>query len=423
MAGSCKIPGMAPGAGPLQPIARDTPITMGFTEFVAFVSACMALNALAIDFMLPALPVMNRDFALGDPNAAQAVILAYVLGMGASQLFYGPLADRYGRRPVLIGGLILFAVAGAFTVVSTGFSTFLAARTVQGLGAGAPRIIAVTLVRDRYAGLQMGRVMSLALMILMMVPILAPALGQLILLVTTWRWAFAIMVLLDGVLLAWALLRLEETLPRERRRPVSPGAIARAYRQVLSTRISVGYMLCLGIVMGAHMGFVTSAAQIFTDVFQAGARFPLLFALVALCMSVAAFVNSRLVHRLGMQRIVQGGLAVLVATNAVHLGTLWADGESLAVFMALQAVNMFVFGLLAANLTALALDPLGEIAGTASSMVGLFMTWLGGLIGFAIGQCFDGTVTPLVGAYLALGLLALGLVVATERKGAAAGAG
>lgn len=392
---------------------------MGFVEFVAFVSACMALNAMAIDVMLPALPVMGNDFALSDPNAAQATILAYVLGMGASQLFYGPLADRYGRRPLLIGGLIVFTVAGVFTVASTSFDAFLVARTVQGLGAGAPRILALALVRDRFSGLQMGRVMSLAMMILLMVPIVAPSLGQLIMLATTWRWIFAGMVIVGCAMLAWAHLRLEETLPTERRRPISPRTILDAYWLAVSTRSSLGYMLCLGIVMGAHMGFVTSAPQIFADVFRSGPKFTLLFALVALCMSIAAYANSRLVRRLGMRRIVVGGLVALIANNVVHLGALFAGWESLASFMVLQAVNMFVFGLLAANLNALSLEPLGEIAGTASSMIGLFMTWCGGVIGFAIGQCFDGSVRPLLFAYLGLGLLALAIVFVTEKKPAA----
>lgn len=395
------------------PLKPATP--MGFTEFVGFIAACMALNALAIDVMLPALPTLGADLGLANANHAQAVIAVYLLGMGVSQLFYGPLSDRFGRRPVLIGGLVVFALAGLLSALSTSFGTLLAARLLQGIGAGAPRVIAVSLARDKYSGPQMARVMSLAMMVFMAVPILAPALGQLILLVAPWRWTFGALVLAGGAVLAWALLRLQESLPLERRRAISPRAMLEAYRIIAGSRIAVGYMLAMGLVMGAHMGFVTSAQQIFVDVFHAGRSFPLLFALIALTMSVAAFTNSRLVHRFGMRRLSLTGLLVLVGLNLLHLALSLSGLESLPLFMVLQAGSMFVFGFLASNLNTLAMEPLGHVAGTASSVIGFFVTACAALIGLSVGQFFDGSVIPLTASYVVLGTLALLIAYATER--------
>ena len=390
---------------------------MRFHEFVAFIAACMALNALAIDIMLPALPDLTREFHLDDGNQAQAVIAVYLVGMGVSQLFYGPLSDRFGRRPVLIGGLLLFSLAGLLSAMTASFETLLAARFVQGLGAGAPRVIAVALARDTQAGRQLGRVMSLAMMVFMAVPVLAPSLGQLILLAAPWRWTFGALVVGGGLVLLWAVARLDETLPPDRRRPLSPAAILAGYRMTLGSREALSYMLALGLVLGAQMGFIISAQRIFAEVFDAGRSFGLLFALVASAMALAAFTNSRLVVRFGMRRLAIAGLISLVMLNVTHLAVAWHGGEALWGFLLIQMGSMAMFGFLGANLNTLAIDPLGHIAGTASSAIGVFSTVLGALLGFAVGQSFDGTVVPLTLAYVVLGSSALGAVLIAEQGG------
>ena len=390
---------------------------MRFCEFVAFIAACMALNALSIDIMLPALPDLAGDFLLNDPNYAQAVVAVYLVGMGVSQLFYGPLSDRFGRRPVLIGGLVLFSLAGLLSALTESFGMLLAARFVQGLGAGAPRVIALSLARDTYAGRQLGRVMSLAMMIFMAVPILAPTIGQLILLVAPWRWIFGALVVGGTLVLLWTLLRLQESLPPQRRRALSPSAVVDGYRITLGSRQPVSYMVALGLVFGAQMGFIISAQRIFAEVFDAGRIFGLLFALVASAMALAAFTNSRLVLRFGMRRLAIAGLLTLVALNLLHLAVAWHGSEPLWGFMLLQMGSMAMFGFLGANLNTLAIDPLGHIAGTASSAIGLFTTVLGALLGFAVGQSFDGSLVPLTLAYVVFGSVALALVLSAERGG------
>ena len=376
---------------------------MRFYEFVGFIAACMALNALSIDIMLPALPDLTADFRLDDPNYAQAVVAVYLVGMGVSQLFYGPLSDRFGRRPVLIGGLVLFSLAGLLSAMTVSFGMMLAARFVQGLGAGAPRVIAVSLARDTYAGRQLGRVMSLAMMIFMAVPILAPSIGQLILLAAPWRWTFGALFVGGALVLLWSVLRLQESLPPQRRRPLSPSAVVGGYRITLGSRQPVSYMVALGLVFGAQMGFIISAQRIFAEVFDAGRNFGLLFAMVASAMALAAFTNSRLVLRFGMRNLAIAGLIALVVLNLLHLVVAWRGSEPLWGFMLMQMGSMAMFGFL------------GHLAGTASSAIGLFSTVLGALLGFAVGQSFDGSVVPLTLAYVVLGSAALALVLGAER--------
>lgn len=387
---------------------------MRFPEFVGFISACMALNALSIDIMLPTLPHITSDFLLGNPNYAQAVIAIYLVGVGASQVFYGPLSDSLGRRPVLIGGLVLFSLAGLMAAMTTSWAMLLAARLVQGVGAGAPRVLAVSLARDKYTGRELGRVMSLALMVFMAVPILAPSVGQLILLVAPWRWTFGALVVGGVLVLSWSIARLQESLPLARRRPLSLPAIAGAYRITFGSRDAVFYMVALGLVMGAQMGFIISAQAIFARVFDAARDFGLLFALVASAMAVAAFTNSRLVTRIGMRHLAISSLGVLVALNLLHLAVA-RGGEPLAQFMLMQMGSMAMFGFLGANLNALAIEPLGHVAGTASSMIGLVATVLGAVLGLAIGQSFDGSVVPLTMSYVGLGTVALALVLGAGR--------
>ena len=383
---------------------------MYFYEFVGFIAACMALNALAIDVMLPALPHLTADFLLKDPNHAQTVIAVYLAGMGVSQLFYGPLSDCFGRRPVLIGGLLLFSLAGLLSAMTTGFGLLLTARFVQGLGAGAPRVIAVSLARDTYAGRELGRVMSLVMMTFMAVPIIAPSIGQLILWVAPWRWTFGALVVGGVLVLLWSILRLQESLPLERRRSLSPSAVVGGYRMTLGSRAAVSYMVALGLVLGAQMGFIISAQRIFAEVFDAGRHFGLLFALVASAMAVAAFTNAQLILQFGMRRLAIAGLITLIVLNLLHLVVAWHGGEPLWGFVFIQMGSMAMFGFLGANLNTLAIEPLGHIAGTASSAIGLFTTVLGALLGFAVGQSFDGSVVPLTLAYVVFSSAALALV-------------
>jgi Bcr/CflA subfamily drug resistance transporter len=384
-------------------------------EFVAFVAALMAVNALGVDLMLPALADIGRDLAVTSANHRQWIVTAYMFGFGAGQLLYGPLADRFGRRPVLLITLAGVVGASVFAAASATFAALLGARVLQGLMSASTRVLAVAIVRDRQSGRQMARTMSLAQMIFFIVPILAPSLGQLLLGIGPWRFVFYALGGFAAAVLAWAALRLSESLPTARQIPLSLPTIAAGYRLTLGNRFSAGYALAASMTFGGIIGFVSVAEQVFVDEFHVGRRFTLLFALCAFAMGCASFANSRLVERLGTRVISQTAILSLIALSLGHLGVIGGGYETLTTFIVFQALSMTCIGLCGSNFGAMAMEPVGHIAGTASSIQG-FITSVGAVIvGSLIGQSYNGTTTPLAVGYLAIGLAVLGVVLVVER--------
>ena len=387
---------------------------MGFKQFVAFIAAVMATNALAIDAMLPALPDIQRSFGLADVLQTQWVLTAYLLGFGAAQIVYGTLSDRYGRKPVLLFGLSLYVLAAAATFLAPSFGLLIGARIVQGIGAAATRVLAVSIVRDCYAGRRMAQVMSLALIVFLAVPVLAPSIGQLIILVAPWRWIFGVLGLFGSAVLLWSATRLPETLHPEDRRPISVDNIVQAFRIVLGNRLAVGYVLAMTAVLGGLFGFLNSAQPIFDQSFGVPHLFTTIFAGIALSMALASLTNARLVGRIGSRRISHAALLGFIALALLHVAMGAAGGETLWGFVLVQAAMMFCFGLVAPNFNAMAMEPMGRVAGTASSVMGFVTTVGAALLGFWLGQHFDGTTLPLGLGMAGLGLVSLLLVVVAE---------
>lgn len=387
----------------------------GFPEFVCLIAIMMALNALAIDAMLPALPHIGEDLGVANENTRQWVITAYLLGFGVAQLFYGPLSDRYGRRPVLFLGIGLYVGFSILAAFAHSFEWLILSRIGMGLGSAATRVLAVSIVRDRYAGRTMARVMSLSFLVFLGVPILAPTVGQLIMLVAPWRWIFGFFALFGGVFLLWAALRLPETLHADDRMPINVKRIAGAFGQALSSRVGMGYTLAMTAISGALFAFINSSQQIFFDVFRAPGLFTTVFALVAGGIALASVLNARLVEKLGSRLIAHTALFGFIGFAVLHAAIAYAGHDSLWVFAALQACKMFCFGLIAGNFGAMAMEPMGHIAGTASSAQGFISTIGGALLGFWIGQQFDGSTVPMTVGFAALGVVALLLVLAAEK--------
>lgn len=387
----------------------------GFAEFVCLIALMMALNALAIDAMLPALPAIGDALGVVTDNSRQWIITAYLLGFGAAQIVYGPLADRYGRKPILIIGISIYVIFSLLAAIAPTFETLILARIGTGIGAAATRVLAVSIVRDRYAGRMMARVMSLSFLVFLGVPILAPTIGQLILLVAPWRWIFGVLALGGAAILIWSVVRLPETLKPEDRLPIQAGRIAAAFRQALTERLSIGYTLASTAVLGSLFGFINSSQQIFFDVFQAPGLFTTIFAVVAGGIAIASLLNARLVERLGSRLISHTALMGFIGFGILHTAVSMAGLETIWTFAVLQSLTMFCFGLMAGNFGSMAMERMGHIAGTASSAQGFISTVIGALSGFFIGQQFNGSATPMAMGVAISGIVALGFVLFAEK--------
>lgn len=397
------------------PAAPARPRGPGFPEFVCLIAMMMALNALAIDVMLPALPAIGEALGVVAENSRQWVITAYLLGFGVAQIVYGTLADRYGRKPILMIGLSLYVLFSAVAAFAPTFEALILARLGAGIGAAAMRVLAVSIVRDRYSGRTMARVMSLSFLVFLGVPILAPTLGQLILTLAPWPWIFGVLALAGGAFMIWSAIRLPETLHPQDRLPIRFDRIAAAFREVLTSRRSMGYTLAMTAITGALFGFINSSQQIFFDVFDEPGLFTTFFGLMAGGVAIASLLNARLVERLGSRLISHSALLGFIAMGLVHSLVTLSGHETIWTFAVLQGLTMFCFGLIAGNFGAMAMEPMGHIAGTASSAQGFISTTAGSTAGFLIGQQFNGSVVPLALGVTICGLAALVAVLFAER--------
>lgn len=386
-------------------------------EFIAIIATMMALTALSIDIMLPALPAIGQAYGLDDPNARQLVVTVYVLGFSVGQIIYGPLSDSFGRKPVLLAGLSVFALASIATLLAGDYTTLLLARAVQGFGCGAPRVIAIAVVRDLYGGRQMARIMSFVMTVFIIVPVVAPSIGEALMLAGRWSWVFGFLLLIGLILMVATSLRLPETRPPKMRQRFSPAWLGGAVREILTTRQTVGYTVATGFIFGCLMAYVNSAQQIFVGIYRLGTWFPLVFGSIAIALALAAMINARLVGSQGMRRLSHAALAGFVVVALLNLGiALASEGPPpLVLFCALIAANLFCFGFIMANFNAISMEPLQRVAGTASSFIGFYTTGAGAIFGWIIGQQFAGSVIPLLTGYLALSVLALVTVAITER--------
>lgn len=393
----------------------DTIRRLGRRESVALLAMLMALNALGIDMMVPALPAIGASFHVADANRLQLVIIAYMIGFGGGQLLWGPLADRFGRKPVLGWGVGLFAVATIGCTLAPSFTLLIAGRAAMGAAAASTRVLVTAAVRDLFEGEDMARVMSLVFMVFMVVPVLAPSLGSVILTVGPWRTIFWVLAAIAGLLLLWGELRLPETLHPDYQRPLDPRAILAAMRAVVSDRLAVGYTLTATALFGGLSAYIATVQQIVADVFHAGPRLPLVFAAVAGPMALAAWGNSAIIGRLGLRRVGHGALLLFLALILLHLAVAASGRETLTLFVVIHAATLMSFAFCSSNFSTLAMTNMGAIAGTAASVQGVVSTIGGALIGLAIGQAFDGTVLPFLIGLAVTAIAATGCVLVTER--------
>ncbi len=378
-------------------------------EFIALVALLMSLVALSIDAMLPALPEIGRDLGALRRNDTQFVVTALFLGLGLGQILFGPLSDRIGRRAAIHAGLALFMAGCLVSIFAPTFQAMIAGRVLQGVGVAAPRIVTIAMVRDQYEGRRMARLMSLAMSVFILVPTVAPALGQGILWLGGWRAIFVTILGIGAIALAWFALRQPETLPTAHRRPFSPRYIGAGALEVLRTRTALGYTLATACVFAPFLAYLSSAQQIFQDAYRTGALFPLWFGVLALAFGCASLVNGRLVMKLGMRRLAKAAAVsvTLVSVVAWALAFAFEGLPPFWLFMAYLLVVFFCYGLVFGNLNALAMHPLGHIAGVGAAVVASLTTFIGVPLGALVGQRFDGTMYAQVGAFAVFGVGAL----------------
>ena len=374
---------------------------LAFPEFVALLAMLFATIAYSIDAMLPALTVIAEDLSPEAVNRAQLVVTIFVLGMGMGTLFWGPVSDSYGRKRIVVFGIAIYSTAALVAAQAQSLEVLLAARFVQGLGAAAPRVVTLAIVRDLYQGRPMARVMSIVMTIFIIVPAVAPSIGAGIIWVWDWRavfWSFVIFGLVSG---SWLLIRQPETHPPERRRPLRIATIVAAAVEVMRTPRVPAVIAALSLGFGQMFIFLSTAPQLFTDVYDRGASFPFWFAGVALIAGLSGILNASLVMRLGMRRLATTAFAAQSAVSVLFL-LHWLflplpEPWSFYVFFAYMCAAFFMVGLTFGNLNALALEDLGHIAGLAAAVVGALSTVGAVLIAVPVGQSYDGTPVPLVG--------------------------
>jgi DHA1 family bicyclomycin/chloramphenicol resistance-like MFS transporter len=390
---------------------------MGKREFIALAAFLMAINSLAIDIMLPALQQIGSSLGVMNENHRQYVVTAYLIGFGSAQLIYGPLSDRFGRRKPLLVGIIIYVISAFGIALIPSFAGLLALRFIQGLGSAATRVITVSIVRDVFGGRLMAEVMSLIMMVFMIVPVIAPGSGQIIMLISTWHMIFVFIGTMATLVGAWMYFRLPETLKPENVRPLTVRSVASGFKIVLTDRVALCYTLASTFLFGALFGFINSAQQIYNNIYGLGVYTPLAFGGVAAFMALSSFVNSQFVGRFGMRRLSHTALLGFVAiTFCWLLVQLYGPAPMpFPLFMVFFALAMFQFGWIGSNFNSLAMEPLGHVAGTASSVLGFMSTVGGASIGACIGQFYNGTATPMVIGYFTVSLIGVVFVLIAEK--------
>lgn len=384
----------------------------GRTEFVVLISSVMMLVAFAIDSMLPALPFIGGSLAVAVENDRQFVITAFMIGFGIAQFFIGTISDRYGRRGLMLWALFGYAITSLAAALAPTFELLLVARAAQGMAAAGARVLVNSVVRDRFEGRAMAQVMSLAATIFMAAPILAPLMGQAVLAFAPWRWIFAVLAFLGALVWGWILARMPETLAEHNRKEISLKQFRESAWIVISDRQSLGYTIATTLVTVGLMGFLVSVQQVFADTFKEPDFLPTGFAIMATGMAAASLTSAALVMRYGMRLIGHSAILFFTFMAGVHALVAITGHETMWTFIILQTLMMLGFSFAAGNFGAMAMERMGSVAGTASSLQGSFSTLIGASFGALIGQSFDGTTVPLyVGVFIAGSLATLAIFV------------
>lgn len=377
---------------------------IGSREFALLMALLMSVVSFSIDAILPALGQIGRMFAIDNPNHVQWVITCIFAGMTLGQLIAGPLSDAIGRKRILFSGITIYLAGSLLCYLTHSFELFLLGRFIQGVGVAGPYVATISVVRDKYSGNEMARVMSLIMMVFMVAPAIAPGIGQVIIYFSGWREIFLLYIVYALVVGIWIALRLEETLLPEQRLPMQIKAFQHGFQEVISNRTTMSYLLCTGLCFGGFIGYLGTSQQIFMQQFgQSGETFSLCFALLAALMGVASFTNSRLVAKIGMRPICMYGM-LFIAVLSFGFLVVQYSGIKITFWMFLLYASLLfsVFGCLFGNLNAIAMEPMGHVAGMASAIIGASASVLSLILATIIGQLYNGTLIPMTWGFAIL---------------------
>jgi len=378
-----------------------------FSEFIALMALLMAITALSIDMVLPALSVIGMQQGVQEINHTQYIISVLFAGFTLGQLLYGPVSDSFGRKFSIFIGLSIFIFGSVLSGLSENFSLMLMGRFLQGIGAASPRVTSIAIIRDQFAGREMARVMSFVMAIFIFVPTIAPSLGEIMLYLANWRAIFVVFAIVAMIAIFWVYHRLPETLHAQDRRPFTLSSISQGVCVVVRNRHTFGYTICAGLSFGSRGGYISCARQIIQDDFNTGTNFACYFAISALSIGFASIFNSMIVRQVGMRRICHYSLLTMTVISLIFLAIVHTDTQhtSLLAFMLFASLLFFCFGLLFGNLNALAMEPMGHLAGIASAVVGSFSSAISVVVGTIIGQSYNNTLVPLITGFLILSVL------------------
>ncbi|MAA72357.1 MAG: Bcr/CflA family drug resistance efflux transporter [Bermanella sp.] len=386
---------------------------MGRFEFIVLMAALMSMVALSIDAMLPALGIIGQDLNVANANDSQLIISSVFLGMAFGLIIYGPISDSFGRKKAIYLGVGIFLIGCLISIFAQDFEHMLIGRVLQGFGAAACRVVTIAMMRDKYDGKEMAKIMSLIMMVFIMVPALAPSVGQLILFVADWHGIFVVLFILALASVIWLHTRQDETLAVEKRAPFSLTNIKRGMIETIKHPESRTYTLGAGIMFGAFVGYLSSSQQILQVQYGTGELFSLYFGALALAIGFSSFANSKLVMKMSMQTLCIAALSVVFSTSIVFFiyAEFVNENPGLLSFMLYMLSTFFCFGILFGNFNSLAVHPLGHIAGVATSVISTVQTLISVMVGSYIGQHYDGTIIPLILGFTICSGITLSLVV------------
>ncbi|WP_161510391.1 multidrug effflux MFS transporter [Bartonella quintana] len=388
---------------------------IGYKEFIIILAALMAINSIAIDIMLPAMPDILKSLHVSNENDQHYIISCYLISYGLTQILFGPISDRYGRRKLVLIGLAFYSLAAICCAFVSSLPILLILRVLQGIGGAAMRVLTVSIIRDLYEGRKMAEVISIVMMVFLLAPMIGPATGQIILLFGHWQFIFAFMAFIGFSLMIWIYLRLPETLHTQR--SLSLSSIKNNLWLVMADRSSISYTLAASIVLGCIFIAINTSQQIYEGIYNLGFWFPIAFAIGAAFQVIASFLNSLFVGHFGMRRIAHSMLLLFCIVSCIFFVSSILTGGiiSFPFYMLLYCILMFTWGGIMANFNTLALESVGKFAGTASSVSGFLQTSIGTGLSFLIAQQFNETTIPNSAGFFFLSLIAIFLVLWAER--------